>query len=280
MPTTSSGIYYETQGDARDEALVLIEGLGAQLIGWHPAMVAALVDEGYRVVLLDNRDVGLSKKYGDVGQIDGGYTIDDMAGDVADVLDDAGIIDAHVVGQSMGGIIAQRFAITYSERVKSLTLIYTTPNFSAHLRSGPSPETDPTRVPLPEAIERAYEREIFNASPGFPADVEWVRELAKRSVERSYAPEGAARQTTAIRSSFLEDQSEALSRLDIPSLIIHGRDDGYFIPEAALSLARALRHSELHLIAGMAHELPTVLFPFFVEAITRTARRAGTIAVA
>lgn len=273
MPETASGIYYETRGDEGGEPLLLINGYTQQLIAWHPDLCDLLVDGGLRLILMDNRDVGLSRKYGGDGDHDGGYSMDDMAADAASVLDDLGIAAAHVGGQSMGGIIAQRFAACFPDRLRSLTLIYTTPHMS-RFRGPSSALADPTPLDRDGAIRMSLDRWRVAASTGFPFEEERLIELAGAAYDRSYTPGGYARQAAAIAASFRGDQTAALREITVPTVIIHGRDDPYFTSAAALAMGEAIPHSEVHVFAGMGHDLPTALFPAYADAILRTVRRA------
>lgn len=274
MPETANGIYYETSGSDDGDPIVLISGYSAQLISWHPALCQMLVEEGLRVILLDNRDVGLSRKYGGPGDDDGGYGLDDMAGDVAEVLDELGIQSAHIAGQSMGGMIAQRFAAVHADRMKTLTLIYTTPWMSRY-RGPDSALADTATLDRDGAVAMGLQRARVAASPGYPFDEQRILELAAAAYDRCYAPDGWGRQATAIATSFRGDQTAALREVTVPTLIIHGRNDPYFAPEAALAMAEAVPHSEVLILAGMGHDLPPLLFRTFVDAILRAVHRAG-----
>ncbi|KXF53114.1 hypothetical protein AXA44_08500 [Rhodococcus sp. SC4] len=223
---------------------------------------------------MDNRDVGLSRMYGGPEDIDGGYSIDDMADDVISVLDHARVVTSHVVGQSMGGMIAQRVALRYADRVDSLGLIYTTSNIDKYRRSPMSPIVVPERQSRAHAIENAVRRERVSMSPGFTFDEAWAWEVAARSFDRAYAPDGFVRQATAIRATFTGDRTASLSTLQMPIAIFHGRDDPYFHSDSAIAMALACPGSTLHLYAGMGHEIPGALYPEFAGAIADCAQSA------
>src|SRR5271170_7298852 len=194
-------IYYETRGPRDGIPILLVQGFTWQLIGWREGFCQTLVDRGALVILYDNRDVGLSQKFGGPDDYDGGYSLANMASDGFSVLDDLGLASAHVVGASMGGMIAQIMALSQPSRVRSLNLIYTTP--SLDLRYFVQPETQLPIMPKKgleraEAIEDFIVRERASASTAYPYDVEWVRELGARAYDRCYAPEGVARQLAAM----------------------------------------------------------------------------------
>jgi pimeloyl-ACP methyl ester carboxylesterase len=280
MPVCSADgveIYFETMGPADGAPLLFIEGFTAQLIGWHDAFCALFVAKGMRVIRFDNRDVGLSQKLGGPRDLDAGYTISDMARDGIAVLDALGIARAHVVGQSMGGMIAQVMAIEHPARIASLSLFYTAPAIEGYALAGAA-EVDSLgqvqpRLARAEAIAAAIDRERQSRSPGFAFDEGWATTLATRSFDRCYAPDGVPRQLAAM----LRHASRAaeLQALDLPVAILHGRDDALLHVSGALDLAAWLPQSEVHLYAGMGHELPRPLWPDFVAIVARTLARAS-----
>jgi len=280
MPYANAGgakIYYEAEGPDGAETALFIEGFSAQMVGWHPRLLRLFLDRGLRVVTFDNRDVGLSWKSGGPQDLDGFYSLADMANDGFAVLDDLGIQRAHIVGQSMGGMIAQIMATAQPDRVKSLSLIYTTPSRAPEfLRGTMDPAvilTVQPRLPRDQAIELYVEREKICASPLYPFDEARKRELGGLSYDRCYAPDGPPRQFAAIARTpepFLDARS-----ITMPTVILHGRDDGHIRPEAAMELARLLPQSEIHIYAGMGHELAEKLWNDYVDAICRTIGRAA-----
>jgi pimeloyl-ACP methyl ester carboxylesterase len=284
-------IAYETFGPADGRPLLLIMGLAAQMILWDDEFCAALAARGHRVIRFDNRDVGLSTKLDAAGMPDAAaamqaallgeriaapYLLRDLAADGVGLLDALGIPAAHVVGASMGGMIAQTMAITYPARVLSLTSIMSTTGE----RSLPPARPEAAAVLLlPAPADRAGNVEravhIFRTigSPGFPFDEARVRDLAGRSYDRCFSPAGAARQLVAILAS--GSRREALAAVTIPTLVIHGRDDPLIPLEAGLDTARAVPGAELLVIDGMGHDLPRAAWPEIVERIGALTARAA-----
>ena len=277
MPTTDGDvqIYYETRGSRDGIPVLFVQGFTWQLIGWREGFCQKFVDRGAFVILYDNRDVGLSQKFGGPDDYDGGYSLTDMASDGFAVLDDLGLESGRVVGASMGGMIAQIMALSQPSRVKSLNLIYTAPSvdpryfvqndLQAAVPSG-------KRLERKQALEEFIERERASASTAYPYDEEWIRELGSRGYQRCYAPDGILRQLSAMLR--WAPTLEALGSLDMPSSIIHGRADGRIKPEAALDIGRVLKTSELHIYPGLGHEIPQPLWEEFATIIMRTAARA------
>ena len=269
---TASRIYYETDGLATGTPLVLIEGLGAQLIGWRAGFVERLVAQGFYVIRLDSRDVGLS------AACEAGYALSDTANDVCAVLDALGLASAHVVGQSMGGATAQLLAIDHAERVRSMVLFYTVPVFSPvyltdevmQRLAAPSIEA----VSRDAVIDDFVENQRFCGSIAYPFEESWIRELAGRSFDRGYRPAGVRRQTAAMIGA--PDRSLQLSRLNLPVALIHGRADRLLRYQASIDMAALIPEAELHLFPGMGHQIVEQLWDDLVAIITRTARRAAS----
>jgi pimeloyl-ACP methyl ester carboxylesterase len=268
-------IYYETVGDG--EPTIFIGGFSAQLIAWHQEFCQKLVDRGLFVIRLDNRDVGLSQKFGGPADAQANYTLTEMADDVFGVLDTLGFASAHVVGQSMGGMIAQVMAIARPERVRSLSLIYTLPGMEyltdeakEHLGSGQIVRYA-TRA---EVIEASVAQEKKCSSTEYAFDEEWIRALAGLSYDRCYAPDGVARQASAVRSS--GNRLENLKSLGMPVAIVHGRADRLVRAEASVEMARAMKNAELHLYSGMGHELVRSLWDEVANIVARTVARTKT----
>jgi pimeloyl-ACP methyl ester carboxylesterase len=283
-------IEYEEFGNASDEPVLLIMGLGAQMILWDEAFCESLASRGYRVVRFDNRDAGLSTSLDHLGtpnllavmtarllgqKPDAPYLVSDMAADAAALVDALGIDAAHVVGASMGGMIAQAMAIDYPRRVLSLTSIMST---TGEL-SLPQPKSEARQVllsPAPRDREEAIERavRIFRAigSPGFPFDEEHIRGHAARSFDRAFNPAGAARQLAAIVAS--GSRKRALGALSVPTLVIHGSDDPLVPVTCGVDTARSIPGAKLVLIEGMGHDLPRPAWPRIVGAIDDLARGA------
>jgi len=289
--TNGIEIAYETFGPPDGRPLLLIMGLAAQMILWDDEFCSALAARGHRVIRFDNRDAGLSTKLDAAGMPDAAaamqaallgeriaapYLLRDLAADGAGLLDALGIPAAHVVGASMGGMIAQTMAITYPARVLSLTSIMSTTGE----RSLPPARPEAAAVLLlPAPADRAGNVEravhIFRTigSPGFPFDEARVRDLAGRSYDRCFSPAGAARQLVAILAS--GSRRKALAAVTIPTLVIHGRDDPLIPLEAGLDTARAVPGAELLVIDGMGHDLPRAAWPEIVERIGALTARAA-----
>ncbi|BCW86642.1 hydrolase (plasmid) [Arthrobacter sp. NicSoilE8] len=262
MPTTPSGIYWESQGPVAAPAVLLIEGYTGQLIGWRDAFCDLLLAQGLRVLRMDNRDVGLSRRE------DGNYMIADMADDVVDVIADADLGKITIVGQSMGGLIAQHTALGYPNMVTGLVLFYTTPVLD---------DIDPgiltAEIPRPQhredAIASFLEGDRATASPAWGYDEAWKRELAGRMFDRAPDRSGLSRQRNAV--ALLPDLRPRLTELTMPVALIHGRDDALIRARGSLRIAEVVPQAELHLYPGMGHEIAPALWDEFVAIITRIA---------
>lgn len=253
--------------------VLLIMGLGMQLVAWPPALVQSLVDAGYRVIRLDNRDIGLSQKFDHLGlpnllweglkyklglPVKSPYSLGDMAADTLAVLDALGVAKAHVVGVSMGGMIAQRVAIAAPERVLSLTSIMS----SSGARGLPQAKPQVMRVLMsrpagkdPESVLNHYVR-LFKAigSPGFPMDDAELRERIAAAARRSFYPAGTVRQMAAIAAD--SQRAHALGGLRVPTLVIHGKADPLVPYACGEDTARRIPGATLVGIEGMGHDLP------------------------
>lgn len=291
MPrATSNGIEieYETFGELDGLPLLLIMGLGAQMISWDEDICHSLVDRGFFVIRFDNRDVGLSTKVDtDVDvmaqmlaafagePVHPPYLLRDMAADAVSVLDDLHIEAAHVVGASMGGMIAQTVAIEHPERVLSLTSIMSTtgdPDVGQ-----PNPEVLPLLLEAPPterdaAIARAVEVSRLIGSPeNFEADRALAR--ATRAYDRNVYPAGVGHQLLAIVGS--GSRSDALRSLDVNTLVIHGDADPLVDVSGGERTAEVIPHAELLIIEGMGHDMPSTEWPAIIEAITALAVRSA-----
>ena len=260
-------------GDTTSRPVVLlITGLGMQLIAWPPALVQGIVDPGFRVVRLDNRDIGLSQHFDNLGTpnllleglkyrlhipIRPLYSLKDMASDSVGVLDTLHIGKAHVVGVSMGGMIAQRIAILAPGRVASLTSIMST----SGARGLPEATLAVTRVLLSrpgKGIEATINHTVrllqVIGSPGFPTPVAELRERASAAAQRSFHPQGILRQIVAVAA----DTSRAgdLGRITTPTLVIHGKADPLVPFPGGADTARRIKGARLEAIEGMGHDLP------------------------
>jgi pimeloyl-ACP methyl ester carboxylesterase len=280
-------LYYEERGDPAGVPLLLVHGLGTQMIAWREGFLALLTERGLRVITFDNRDAGLSthlEGMPDLRAMLGGamssapYSLADMADDTAALMDHLGLESAHLVGVSMGGMIAQTLAATRPERVRSLTSIMSTTGERAV--SEATPEAQATLLaPRPTTADEAAERAIQSArvigSPGM-LDEEWIRTLARRSFERAYDPPGFARQLAAIWSA--RDRTEAVRTIRAPTLVIHGELDPLIPVAAGRATAAAVEGSELVVIEAMGHDLPPPLWPRIAGAIDGHVRQAEAAA--
>ena len=260
-------VRYETFGSEQQPPLVLIEGLSAHLLGWRDEL-CQLLAESFWVVRFDNRDVGLSTHYPDVD-----YAIEDLADDVVELLDHLGVTSAHVVGQSMGGMVAQLLALRHPDRVASLALIYTTASIE-HLRIEGRPGPSDGAVPpadRDEAIEAYVAQEREGASTAYEFDESWKRTLGGLMWDRGLDPYGVERQTRAVLAHHV-DLAE-LSRIEVPTLVVHGTDDPLIDHRASVELHEAIPDSELWLVDGLGHEVARDIWPELVERIRKNAER-------
>jgi pimeloyl-ACP methyl ester carboxylesterase len=288
-PANGIQLAYQTFGDPADPAVLMIMGLGVQMLGWDAELCELLAGRGLHVVRFDNRDVGRSTKItggppanvlaavaGDFSSAS--YTLDDMAEDCAGLLDHLEIERAHLAGASQGGMIAQTLAIRRPERVLSLTSIMSTTGDPSV--GQPHPEALPALLtPSPRDREEFVEYVVrawrVIGSPGFDADEDALRLLASASYDRGIHPEGTARQLLAILAS--GDRTDALRRLGVPTTVIHGTDDPLIDVSGGKATAEAIPGAELVLIEGMGHDLPRALWPRFVDLIVANAGRARTL---
>ena len=279
MKIIANGIHIDIADSAAESpehatrpVVLLIMGLGMQLIAWPPAMVQGLIDSGFRVVRFDNRDVGLSQHFDQLGtpnmlwaglkyrmgwRIKPPYTVQDMADDARGVLDALQIAKAHVVGVSMGGMIAQRLALSAPERVLSLASVMS----SSGARSLPAATAEVTRAMLSRPAGGSLQAEIDHAvklftligSPGFPMDESLLRARVAASTERSYHPQGFMRQMVAILAD--SQRAAALSKLSVATLVVHGKADPLVPFACGEDTARRIPGAKLSLIDGMGHDL-------------------------
>jgi pimeloyl-ACP methyl ester carboxylesterase len=290
---TANGIQieYETFGTPSGRPLLLIIGLGGQLIQWDEGLCQDLARRGHYVIRFDNRDTGLSTKFDKAGVPDLGetfgkmmrgekisapYTLDDMADDAAGLLDTLGIQKAHICGMSMGGMIAQTIAIRHPSRVRSLISIYSTTG-NPELPQ-PKPEVmGLLTTPPPKEREANIEHMVglFKriAGPGFPVDEEWTRKIMAQGYDRCFYPQGMVRQLVAILAH--GNRKTALALVKVPTLVIHGTQDPLVSVEGGKDTAKAIPGAQLMLIEGMGHDLPHGgAWPRIVEAITSHTLRA------
>ena len=288
---------YESLGDPQAPAILLIMGLGMQLVAWPDRFCEGLVARGLRVVRFDNRDIGLSTQLDHLGMPNIGkqavryflrlpmrspYYIEDMARDAQGLLDGLGIRRAHVMGASMGGMIAQNLAARAPDRVASLISLMSTTGS----RALPGPRLRATRVmllpPPPEGDVQAAARrlmQLFRAigSRTYPAAEAYLREWCERHARRAYHPPGAARQLVATVAS--GDRTAVVRRIRAPTLVLHGDEDPLLRPACAEATAKAVRDgggsAELAFIHGMGHDFPVEVMPELVDRVaTFCARHA------
>lgn len=301
MPKVSANgieIEYEEEGDPAGRPLLLVNGLGGQLIGWSPELREAFVARGFRVIRYDNRDAGLSTWFDDAPQPPAGkdvaetvggwatpgapapaYDLGDMADDAAGLLEALGIAAAHVFGISMGGMISQAFAIRHPARLLSLCSVMST--------TGNPAVGQPTAAALDVVLRPpARDREARIAqsvdgfrvisSPAYPFDEERELERCERAYDRAYHPAGVVRQIVAIVAA--EDRTAALGGVVAPTLVIHGADDPLIQVSGGEATAAAVPGSTLLVLAGMGHDIPPALVPTIVDAVVANAARAGDTA--
>lgn len=294
MPRAESNgleLEYETFGTRRDPAVLLVMGLGAQMIFWEEEFCEGLAERGRFVVRFDNRDVGLSQKFAGAPTVESvvtarmqgqkpdiPYTLDDMAADAVGVLDYLGIQRAHLAGASMGGMIGQLVAADYPERVLSFTAVFTsTGNPSLPPAKPEAMAVLTTRAPDPNKDIEAYlDQMLINArtigSPGYPFDEKIVRERLRSDVLRSYEPLGVARQLAAVVAN--GDRRAKNANIKAPVVVLHGDSDPLVPVDGGKDVASSIAGAELRIIAGMGHDLPPALYEAVADAISRAAERA------
>jgi len=289
MPTIqSNGIFieYDTFGDSSFPPLLLIMGFSGQMILWDPEFCEKLAKQGLYVIRFDNRDVGLSSKIEDAMDYDfnelaaailqgrkvqAPYTLDDMAADAIGLMDSLGINKAHVLGNSMGGMIAQIMAIKYPDRLYSLISMSSTTGDPA-ITAGISIDKDfqpisPTSVPHERDANIEYMvngmRDL--AGKGFEFDEDYIRGVAMVLYDRCFYPKGAERQLLAIMVS--GNRKPLLANIKIPTLVIHGDADPLVPVEGGMDTARAIPGAQLLIVEGMGHDLPHEAWPQIIDAI-------------
>lgn len=282
--TLASGIEleYDTFGDPRDPALLLVMGFTAQMTAWQEEFCRRLADHGRHVIRYDNRDCGLSAKLDGVevdplavmGAAASGtqlpdvpYTLSDMAADGIGLLDQLDIARAHVVGASMGGMIVQTMAIEHPDRLLSMTSIMSTVGDPEY--GGSDPDAIEVLLTPPPAdregvITRSLDMAVWSSKRYF--DAEATQRMAAFHYDRSFYPSGAPRQLAAIYAS--GDRSEALRSVRVPTLVIHGLDDTLIKPSGGRRTAELIPGAHLLEVADMGHDLPEPLWPMLTAAIT------------
>ncbi len=288
MPTfnsTNGKIYFEQYGARANPPVLMIHGLSCQLIQWPKSFVQGIVDAGYRVVLFDNRDAGLSFELSaqvptvtelivamnDPDSLKPVYTLLDMSQDAVELLDHIGQSGAHIVGMSMGGMIAQRLAMHNPSRVFSLTLLMSS-------TSNPKlPQATPEVVQAmssnfgvtdrKQVIENTIAASRLLGGPFFDSGNYGIGRFVEEAYDRSFRPDGTARQLAAILID--GDRSVDLRKLTTPSLVIHGEEDPLIPKQASEDIAQNLPNARLYLIEKLGHDLPEPLIPTFVDHITK-----------
>jgi pimeloyl-ACP methyl ester carboxylesterase len=277
---------YETFGDRGHTPMLLVMGLGTQMLAWHEDFCRELADRGFFVIRYDNRDVGRSTHFDDVPPPRPAellrrrirrpaYTLGDMADDGAGLLDALGLASAHVVGASMGGMIAQTLAGRHPPRVRSLTSIMSTTG--NRWRGQPALRVYPYLLARPprtkqEGVERIVRLFRVIGSPGFDHDDEELRAMVALAWDRDSSRTGTARQLAAIIAS--GDRTPDVRRISAPTLVIHGTHDRMVRPSGGRATARAIAGSRLMLVRGMGHDLPRGAWPRLTGAIAEHAARA------
>lgn len=292
IPSNGLEIEVDLQGPADGEPLLLIMGLGMQLVAWPDELVADLVARGFRVIRMDNRDIGLSQHLDHLGRpnllraslrhllrlkVRSAYGLADLASDTLGVLDHFGIPRAHVCGASMGGMVAQHLAARHPERVKSLTLIMT----SSGARHLPQARARVRRALLARPRGETVEDRVAHAarvwdligSPAYPPDPARLRRRLEASIRRAWHPDGVARQLVAIAAD--GDRSRLLGRISAPTRVIHGKDDPLVPVPAAHDLVQKIHQAVADIIPGMGHDLPEPLLPRLAAGIAENAARAA-----
>ena len=265
-------IAYERFGDPDAPPVLLVMGLGGGMLGWPSGFCQLLVERGLQVIRFDNRDVGESTHLDDAPEPDvmavvagdtssASYTLSEMAADSAGLLDALGLDSAHVVGVSLGGMIAQTLAIDHPQRVRSLTSISS--STSDPTVGQPSPKAlKALAVSPPQTREAAMDHAVavfeVIGSPGFPLDEPGVRERAGASYDRGSDPAGVARQMVAALAS--PDRTSDLRSVEVPALVLHGAEDPLVDISGGRATAEALPNAELVVIDGMGHDLPPALW--------------------
>ena len=294
VTATGIDLAYDSFGDDGAEAILLIAGLGTQMIRWTVPFCEALAARGYRVIRFDNRDAGCSTHFThhaapDFGTLaamlmagqrpDVPYTLHDMAEDAIGLLGALSIDRAHLVGRSMGGMIAQVVASEHPARVLSLTSIMASSGNPALPPAAPDVMalmTRPAPGPFDDeagflAHSLAFARRI--AGTGHPFDEAAHRALILEEARRAYDPGGFGRQIAAI--AVTGDRRSRLATIGVPALVVHGADDPLILPACGSDTASAIPGAEFLLVAGMGHDLPPALYPAVIDAIARTARRGS-----
>ncbi len=279
-------IAYETFGRREDPPVLLVMGLATQMIGWPDDFCRQLADRGHFVVRFDNRDIGLSTHLHDAGPADvlaifGGdhssvaYGLTDLADDTVGLLDALGLDRVHLVGASMGGMIAQLVALRAPERVRSLTSIMSTtgdPTVGGPSEAALGLLVSPPAGDRDGAVQRVVDTYRVIGSPGFEFDEPALRERAGLSFDRAYDPAGVSRQLAAILTT--ADRTRDLKSISVPTLVIHGAEDQLVDVSGGRATAAVIPDCELLVVDGMGHDLPRAAWPELIGRMTALFARA------
>lgn len=280
-------VAYDTFGDPADPTLLMVMGLGAQLVHWDPVLCNALADRGFHVVRFDNRDIGLSTHYPDspptkivpiaLGfRSSAPYRLSDFASDAIGLLDHLDVQQSHVVGASLGGAIVQTMAIEHPDRLLTMTSVMgpTGATFAELprlriLRSFLSrgPDTMDGAIDAVHAFNRSI------SSPGWPFDADRDRERVAGAYARAFDPPGVQRQLASMLAS--GSRRKKLRSVQVPTLVIHGREDPLVPVRAARALARAVPGARLEIVDGMGHDAPVGLWPHLVDLLSEHAQEGA-----
>lgn len=265
---------HETFGNPADPTLLLLMGQGAQMLAWPDAFCAGLAARGHHVVRFDNRDAGLSTHLSGVAP----YALADLAADTVGLLDALDVGAAHLVGISMGAMVAQLVAIGHPQRVRSLTCIASS---TGSRRSGRPHAALLRRLPVRRvAGDRTQAGELFArvltaiGSPAYPADPAHLHDLGARAYDRAFDPLGGLRQLAAVVRA--PDRTPALRRLRVPTLVVHGDSDPLVDVSGGRAIAAAVPNARLVTVLGMGHDLPRELWPLLTDEITALTTRADS----
>jgi pimeloyl-ACP methyl ester carboxylesterase len=267
MPTAYNGdveLFFEVFGSATDPTLLLINGLGSQCINYDEQWCEKFGAQGYRVIRFDNRDTGLSSKLEERA-----YALRDMAGDAVAVLDAANAERAHVMGVSMGGMIAQRVAIDHGDRLLSLTSAMSSTGEPEYGQSSPEARavvmTKPARTRDEYVDSQIAQRRVYGSKPEW-FDEPYLRARAERAFDRCYCPAGVGRQMQAIMRD--GDRADALRTLTVPTLVMHGDRDTLIHPSGGRRTAQLIPGARYVEIEGMGHDYPVAVWDRWVETWT------------
>jgi pimeloyl-ACP methyl ester carboxylesterase len=282
-------IAYETLGDPGGIPLLMVHGLGMQLVGWHPELLRELTARGYYLAIFDNRDAGQSTHLAQAASPDlmkllardaseAAYTLAELADDAAGLLDLLDWPTAHVLGVSMGGMVVQTLALRHAHRLRSLTTIMATTG-----ADGVGQPTDaalgtllsPPAGSREEYIENSVRNFSIIGSTDFPHDYDHIRTRAGQSWDRGYHPEGTIRQVAAILAS--GDRTAALGELRLPTLVVHGDADPLVDVSGGRATAAAIRGAELLEIEGMGHDLPREVWPRLLDRLDDVVARGENV---